>query len=144
MCRVQVLSRNFISFRNNYKYDEAAAILISIHKFEYRGILTYLLMVYFQWKSSICIELNISNRNTRISCAQTGYMKVVIPPDIMDLDDTADLLTTKENGDLRLRCRATGTPEPVVIWRREDGRNITLRNEHVVKRSTLLTSNLFK
>ncbi|KMR00004.1 lachesin-like isoform x3 protein [Lasius niger] len=57
-------------------------------------------------------------------------MKVVIPPDIMDLDDTADSLTTKENGDLRLRCRATGNPEPVVTWRREDGRNITLRNEH--------------
>lgn len=68
-------------------------------------------------------------------------MKVVIPPDIMDLDDTADSLTTKENGDLRLRCRATGNPEPVVIWRREDGRNITLRNEHQgIKRSKLLSS----
>lgn len=64
-------------------------------------------------------------------------MKVVIPPDIMDLDDKADLLTTRENGDLRLRCRATGTPKPVVIWRREDGRNITLRNEHGVKRCTV-------
>ena len=79
-----------------------------------------------------------------ISCAQTGYMKVVIPPDIMDLDDTRDLLTATENSNLQLRCRATGNPEPVVIWRREDGRNITLRNEHGVKRSTLLTSNLFK
>lgn len=69
---------------------------------------------------------------------QTGYMKVVIPPDIMDLDNTADMLTTKENGDLLLRCRATGNPEPVVIWRREDGRNITLRNENSVKRSMLV------
>lgn len=69
-------------------------------------------------------------------CAQTGYMKVVIPPDIMDLDDTADQLTTKENSDLRLRCHATGTPTPLVTWRREDSRNITLRSEHSVKRGT--------
>jgi len=67
-------------------------------------------------------------------------MKVVIPPDIMDLDNTADMLTTKENGDLLLRCRATGNPEPVVTWRREDGRNITLRDENSVKRSTILSS----
>lgn len=70
-------------------------------------------------------------------CAQTGHMKVVIPPDIMDLDDSADLLTAKENSDLRLRCRATGTPKPVVTWRREDGRNITLRTENGVQRGNV-------
>ncbi|XP_029055933.1 matrix-remodeling-associated protein 5-like isoform X3 [Osmia bicornis bicornis] len=64
---------------------------------------------------------------------KTGHMKVVIPPDIMDLDDSADL-TAKENSDLRLRCRATGTPKPTVTWRREDGRNITLRTEHGAQR----------
>lgn len=69
-------------------------------------------------------------------------MTVVIPPDILDLDNAADL-TTKENGDMRIRCRATGTPEPVVIWRREDGSNITLRNDHGFKRSTDVISNLF-
>lgn len=67
-------------------------------------------------------------------------MKVVIPPDIMDLDNTADMLTAMEDGDLLLRCRATGSPEPVVIWRREDGRNITLRKENSVKRSTMLSN----
>lgn len=72
--------------------------------------------------------------NTDPMRSQIGYMKVVIPPDIMDLDDSADLLTAKENNDLRLRCRATGTPKPVITWRREDGRNITLRTEHGVQR----------
>ncbi|XP_016910746.1 lachesin-like isoform X4 [Apis cerana] len=71
--------------------------------------------------------------NTDPMRSQTGHMTVVIPPDIMDLDDSADLLTAKEKSDLRLRCRATGTPKPVVTWRREDGRNITLRTEHGVQ-----------
>ncbi|XP_031770798.1 lachesin-like [Apis florea] len=71
--------------------------------------------------------------NTDPMRSQTGHMTVVIPPDIMDLDDSADLLTAKEKSDLRLRCRATGTPKPVVTWRREDGRNITLRTEHSVR-----------
>ncbi|XP_076641036.1 lachesin [Halictus rubicundus] len=71
--------------------------------------------------------------NTEPMRSQTGHMKVVIPPDIMDLDDSTDLLTAEENSDLRLRCRATGTPEPVVTWRREDGGNITLRTQKGVQ-----------
>ena len=58
-------------------------------------------------------------------------MKVVIPPDIMDLDDSAaQRLTSLENGDVRLRCRATGNPQPEVTWRREDGRSIAVRTEN--------------
>ncbi|XP_017880574.1 lachesin-like isoform X2 [Ceratina calcarata] len=71
--------------------------------------------------------------NTDPMRSQTGHMKVVIPPDIVDLDGSADL-TAEENSDLRLRCRATGTPQPVITWKREDGRNITLRTEHSVQR----------
>lgn len=63
-------------------------------------------------------------------------MKVVIPPDIMDLDDSADD-SAKENSDLRLRCRATGTPKPVITWRREDGKNITLRTEKGVQQGSI-------
>nr|KAF7435883.1 hypothetical protein H0235_004074 [Vespula pensylvanica] len=83
----------------------------------------------FDSKTELNGKSRLSNRKSR-----TGYMKVVIPPDIMDLDDSADLLTTKESNDLRLRCRATGTPKPTVTWRREDGREITLRSELGVKR----------
>ncbi|KOC61270.1 Lachesin [Habropoda laboriosa] len=65
---------------------------------------------------------------------QTGHMKVVIPPDIMNSNDSADLLAVKENSNLRLRCVATGTPKPVVTWRREDRKNITLWTENGVQR----------
>lgn len=57
-----------------------------------------------------------------------GYMEVVIPPDIMD-DESADGMVTHEGGNIRLRCVATGSPKPIVTWKREDGRNIILRED---------------
>lgn len=57
-----------------------------------------------------------------------GYMQVVIPPDIMD-DESADGMVTHEGGNIRLRCVATGSPHPNVTWKREDGRNIILRED---------------
>lgn len=55
-------------------------------------------------------------------------MVVQIPPDIMD-DDSTDGYVTGERGNIKLRCVAMGIPQPTVTWRREDGRNITLREE---------------
>ncbi|XP_012220074.1 lachesin-like [Linepithema humile] len=123
------------------KSDSRAILAIQTHMVAHNQRLSVTHNGHNTWKLHVTnVQPNDSGAymcqvNTDPMRSQTGYMKVVIPPDIMDLDDTADLLTTKENGDLRLRCRATGTPEPVVIWRREDGRNITLRNEHIVKRT---------
>lgn len=118
------------------KSDSRAILAIHTHMVAHNPRLSVTHNGHNTWKLHVTnVQPNDSGTymcqvNTDPMRSQTGYMKVVIPPDIMDLDDTADSLTTKENGDLRLRCRATGNPEPVVIWRREDGRNITLRNEH--------------
>lgn len=54
-----------------------------------------------------------------------GYMAVVIPPDIVD--ETSEGSVAHEGGNIKLRCFATGLPEPNVTWRREDGRAIVLR-----------------
>ncbi|KAH0955549.1 hypothetical protein HN011_011457 [Eciton burchellii] len=123
------------------KSDSRAILAIHTHMVAHNPRLSVTHNGHNTWKLHVTnVQPNDSGTymcqvNTDPMRSQIGYMEVVIPPDIMDLDDTADLLTTKENGDVRLRCRATGTPEPVVIWRREDGRNITLRSEHGVKRT---------
>ncbi|XP_014471391.1 PREDICTED: lachesin-like [Dinoponera quadriceps] len=122
------------------KSDSRAILAIHTHMVAHNPRLSVTHNGHNTWKLHVTnVQPNDSGTymcqvNTDPMRSQTGHMKVVIPPDIMDLDDTADQLTTRENGDLRLRCLATGTPAPVVIWRREDGRNITLRNEHGVKR----------
>jgi len=44
-------------------------------------------------------------------------------------DESADGMVTHEGGNIRLRCVATGSPKPIVTWKREDGRNIILRED---------------
>lgn len=122
------------------KSDSRAILAIHTHMVAHNPRLSVTHNGHNTWKLHVTnVQPNDSGTymcqvNTDPMRSQTGYMKVVIPPDIMDLDDSADLLTARENSDLRLRCRATGSPPPVVTWRREDGRNITLRTEEGVKR----------
>ncbi|XP_076765707.1 dpr-interacting protein lambda isoform X2 [Xylocopa sonorina] len=66
--------------------------------------------------------------NTEPMRSQNGYMEVVIPPDIMD-DESAEGMVTNEGGNIKLKCVATGSPKPTVTWKREDGRNIILRED---------------
>ncbi|XP_034171669.1 lachesin isoform X1 [Osmia lignaria lignaria] len=121
------------------KSDSKAILAIHTHMVAHNPRLSVTHNGHNTWKLHVTnVQPNDSGTymcqvNTDPMRSQTGHMKVVIPPDIMDLDDSADL-TAKENSDLRLRCRATGTPKPTVTWRREDGRNITLRTEHGVQR----------
>jgi len=57
-----------------------------------------------------------------------GTLDVKVPPDILN-DESPDGGIAPENGSVRLRCKATGIPEPTVTWRREDSRNIMLRQD---------------
>lgn len=45
-----------------------------------------------------------------------------------------------EGGNVRLTCKAVGRPDPNVTWRREDGRDIILKDpiEHKIIGETLL------
>ena len=57
-----------------------------------------------------------------------GHLEIVVPPDILS-DESSDGGIALEGGSIRLRCKATGVPEPIVQWRREDSKNIVLRHE---------------
>lgn len=51
---------------------------------------------------------------------------LAVPPDIVNEDSSADL-AVQEGEDATLTCKATGNPQPRVIWRREDGEMILIR-----------------
>ncbi|RLU27440.1 hypothetical protein DMN91_001244 [Ooceraea biroi] len=58
--------------------------------------------------------------NTDPMSSITGFLKVVVPPDILDYPTSTDMVV-REGSNVTLRCAATGTPEPTVTWRREAG-----------------------
>ena len=64
---------------------------------------------------------------------QSGYLEVVVPPDILNVPDMNSAIleegVANEGGSISLVCQATGVPEPTVQWKREGGRDITIRNE---------------
>ncbi|KAF7278903.1 hypothetical protein GWI33_007850 [Rhynchophorus ferrugineus] len=69
--------------------------------------------------------------NTDPMKSQVGYLNVVVPPDILDYPTSADMVV-REGANVSLRCAATGSPEPSIMWRREGGESITLPNGHEV------------
>ncbi|XP_015433825.1 PREDICTED: neurotrimin-like [Dufourea novaeangliae] len=63
--------------------------------------------------------------NTDPMKSQTGYLEVVVPPDIVDYETSTDMVV-REGSNVTLRCAATGSPKPTIVWRREDGQPIFL------------------
>ncbi|CAL4100234.1 unnamed protein product, partial [Meganyctiphanes norvegica] len=59
--------------------------------------------------------------------SQTGYLDVQVPPDIID-EETSSEVVVQEGHDVTLRCRARGSPKPIISWKREDGGTIHLSN----------------
>lgn len=68
--------------------------------------------------------------NTDPMRSQMGNLEVVIPPDILNDNESSESGgVAVEGGTIRLRCHAVGIPDPTVSWRREDSRNLVLRQE---------------
>ncbi|XP_008546014.1 lachesin isoform X2 [Microplitis demolitor] len=59
-----------------------------------------------------------------------GYLQVVVPPKIVAKETSTDMVV-REASNVTLVCKAVGYPEPYVMWRREDGRNINYNGESV-------------
>ncbi|KAK7573746.1 hypothetical protein V9T40_010937 [Parthenolecanium corni] len=66
--------------------------------------------------------------NTNIMKKQVGCIDVHIPPDISDQMTSSDI-TVREGDNATLTCRAVGHPQPRIVWKREDGEKIILKNQ---------------
>ncbi|XP_055913814.1 lachesin isoform X1 [Eupeodes corollae] len=62
--------------------------------------------------------------NTNPMISQVGYLQVVVPPNILDIESTPSSVAVRENQNINMTCRADGFPAPKIIWRREDGEEI--------------------
>lgn len=51
----------------------------------------------------------------------------IVPPDINDEISSSEVLV-KEGENAVLRCVASGTPAPIIAWRREDSRHFKMNN----------------
>ncbi|XP_034934357.1 protein amalgam-like [Chelonus insularis] len=67
--------------------------------------------------------------NTDPMSSNTGFLEVVVPPDILNYPTSTDM-EVMEGSNVTLRCAATGTPKPTVTWRRETNEKIVLPNWH--------------
>ncbi|XP_076665974.1 dpr-interacting protein lambda [Andrena cerasifolii] len=116
------------------KSDSRAILAIHTHLVAHNPRLSVTHNGHNTWKLHVSnVQKNDSGAymcqvNTDPMRSQKGYMEVVIPPDIMD-DESAEGMVTKEGGSVKLKCIATGSPKPTVTWKREDGRNIILRED---------------
>lgn len=52
-------------------------------------------------------------------------LSLKVPPDILDYPTSTDMVV-KEGSNVTLKCAATGSPTPVITWRREGGEPISL------------------
>jgi len=67
--------------------------------------------------------------NTDPMVSKVGYLDVVVPPEIIDSDSSPSTVNIRENYNASLSCKATGIPDPEIIWKREDGRKIVLKRK---------------
>ncbi|XP_026465262.1 protein CEPU-1-like [Ctenocephalides felis] len=63
--------------------------------------------------------------NTVTAKTQFGYLHVVVPPNIDDSLSSSDVIV-REGANVSLACRATGSPQPTVRWKRDDNTKISI------------------
>ena len=61
---------------------------------------------------------------------------VSVPPRIVDSLSSSDMVQT-EGSNVTLECVASGSPQPAVVWKREDGREIEI-NKNTTGRMVLV------
>ncbi|KAL9929609.1 dpr-interacting protein lambda isoform 1-T5 [Glossina fuscipes fuscipes] len=118
------------------KSDSKAILGIHTHMVSLNPRLSVTHNGHNTWKLHIShVHLNDSGSymcqvNTDPMKSQSGYLDVVVPPDILNHpDQNLEENVTNEGGIITLICSATGVPKPTVQWRRENLKDIVLRIE---------------
>ncbi|KAJ0178851.1 hypothetical protein K1T71_005626 [Dendrolimus kikuchii] len=70
--------------------------------------------------------------NTEPMITQTHHLHVLVPPDIVDSDSSGEVII-HEGDNVSLHCAASGTPQPLITWRREDSAQMTVAAVNVSK-----------
>ncbi|XP_053592973.1 lachesin-like [Microplitis demolitor] len=63
--------------------------------------------------------------NTATAKTQYGYLDVVVPPNIDDSQSSSDAIV-RENANVTLTCKASGSPTPTIRWKRDDNEKIVI------------------
>ncbi|KAH8272139.1 hypothetical protein KR018_002179, partial [Drosophila ironensis] len=118
------------------KSDSKAILGIHTHMVSLNPRLSVTHNGHNTWKLHISrVQINDSGSymcqvNTDPMKSLSGYLDVVVPPDILNgPDQNVEEGVSIEGGSISLICSATGVPKPKVQWRREDGKDIILRSE---------------
>ncbi|XP_041451214.1 limbic system-associated membrane protein isoform X2 [Drosophila obscura] len=118
------------------KSDSKAILGIHTHMVSLNPRLSVTHNGHNTWKLHISrVQINDSGSymcqvNTDPMKSLSGYLDVVVPPDILNHPDhNLEEGVSTEGGSIILVCSATGVPEPRVQWRRETGKDIILRAE---------------
>jgi len=51
---------------------------------------------------------------------------LTVPPNIVDDESSTSSVAVREGLNISLTCKAKGNPEPKIVWKRENGFNITV------------------
>lgn len=67
----------------------------------------------------------LSDPHTLTHTHSCFYPPTAVPPNIDDSLSSSDVIV-RENSNVTLRCRATGSPQPSVKWKRDDNARINI------------------
>ncbi|XP_026683177.1 neuronal growth regulator 1-like, partial [Diaphorina citri] len=76
--------------------------------------------------------------NTVTAKTTYGYLHVVVPPNIDDSLSSSDVIV-REGANVTLSCHATGSPPPVIKWKRDDIAKININKTHAVREGANVT-----